>query len=117
MESKSSFQRLCKIAGVCYRKCLRTAGVIQNSRFSSQEKSGLKYSHKIYTDISDYYMRKPAASIFRALENDYGTEEISKIQNLINALSLKSGAKNGIKENNIFDNMQNYIAKTKYTPR
>ncbi len=119
MKTKNSPLKLFRIANLHYKKFARKLlkGKQKENPQPLPYPSPL-YSHKIYANISDYYLNNPSNFIFRSLEQEYSSEEIRKIQNFINSLSLKSATGENLKKEKIdFDNIQNYVANTNYTIR
>lgn len=119
MKTKNSLFKLFRIANLHYKKFARKLlnGKQKETPQPLPYPSTL-YSHKIYANISDYYLNNPSNFIFRSLEQEYSSEEIRKIQNFINSLSLKSATGENVKKEKIdFDNIQNYVANTNYTIR
>lgn len=119
MKTRKSLLKLFKIAKLHYQKFTQKFNKISSTDLPKSEKTPpSQYSHKIYINPSDYYLNQPVTSILRPLNADFETEEIIKVQNFINTLSLKSSVKTTLKEEKVdFENIQNYIANPNYTIR
>ncbi len=110
MKSKKFCSRLFRIANLRYKKILKQICKNEETPMKQIPCLSQQYSHRIYANISDCYINTPQKTILRSLEKDYATEEIRKIQKLINSLSLKGCVtKTTQKEKFDFDNIQNYV--------
>ncbi len=117
MKTTNSVFKLFKIAKFNYKK-LAEMFSHHKSKEDFQPISTALYSHKIYANISDYYFSNPAKSILRSLEHDYTSDEITKIQDFINSLILKTADNSDkTKEKFDFDNIQNYVINSNYKIR
>ena len=83
MKTKNSPLKLFRIANLHYKKFARKLlnGKQKETPQPLPYPSTL-YSHKIYANISDYYLNNPSNFIFRSLEQEYSSEEIRKIRKM-----------------------------------
>lgn len=119
MKTRKFVLQLFRLAKLKYQKFSKKFKHTQaKQNLQTQKNPHTIYSYKIYTNPSDYYLNRPTSSIFKPLSCEYNTEEIRKIQNFINSLSLKSAIKTELQEEKIdFDNIQNYVTNPNYTIR